>query len=121
MTDEDIRARLLGERERLDETRQAVLSGGDVQEGEAASLGELSTVDQHPAEMGTETFTVERDQSVLEQVASELDDVEAALRRLDEGTYGRCEICSRPIGDARLEAVPATRFCLEHQQMAEKE
>jgi RNA polymerase-binding transcription factor DksA len=43
-----------------------------------------------------------------------LDDVERALGKLDEGTYGRCEECDQPISEARLEAMPASRFCVEH-------
>jgi RNA polymerase-binding transcription factor DksA len=44
----------------------------------------------------------------------QLDDVEAALSKLDDGTYGQCEKCQKAIGDARLEAMPATRFCIDH-------
>jgi DnaK suppressor protein len=44
----------------------------------------------------------------------QLDDVEAALTRLDDGTYGRCAKCDGPISDTRLEAMPATRFCIDH-------
>ena len=43
-----------------------------------------------------------------------LDDVERALGKLDEGTYGRCEQCDQPISEVRLEAMPASRFCVEH-------
>jgi RNA polymerase-binding transcription factor DksA len=41
------------------------------------------------------------------------------LRRLDDGTYGSCQACGGDIGDERLEAVPATRFCIQHQGDAE--
>jgi RNA polymerase-binding transcription factor DksA len=41
-----------------------------------------------------------------------LDEVDAALVRLAEGTYGRCEVCGKPIGAARLEAMPAARLCI---------
>jgi DnaK suppressor protein len=58
--------------------------------------------------------TAERGEA--ERLATELrdalDDVDAALLRLDEGTYGTCEICGNPIGEARLEAMPAARFCI---------
>lgn len=43
-----------------------------------------------------------------------LDDVERALAKLDDGTYGTCEECGEPIAAARLEAMPASRFCVEH-------
>jgi len=51
---------------------------------------------------------------VATSLQEQLDDVEHALRRLDEGTYGTCETCGEPIADARLEAMPATRFCIQH-------
>lgn len=44
----------------------------------------------------------------------QLDEIESALGRLDQGTYGLCEVCSQPISDDRLAAMPATRFCIEH-------
>jgi len=43
-----------------------------------------------------------------------LDEVAAALARLDAGTYGTCEVCGVAINPARLEAMPATRFCIDH-------
>jgi len=48
---------------------------------------------------------------ILEQVDAELADVERALRRLDDGTYGVCEACGEPISPARLESSPAARLC----------
>lgn len=43
-----------------------------------------------------------------------LDEVEHALAKLDDGTYGLCEECNEPIAAARLEAMPAARFCITH-------
>jgi len=48
------------------------------------------------------------------QLRAELDEVERALAKLDGDTYGLCEICGEPIAEARLEAMPATRFCIAH-------
>ena len=90
-------------------------------QSETDSVGELSSVDQHPADLGTETFEREKDVSIIEQVEAELADVEHALRRLDEGTYGLCEACGQPIGDARLDAIPAARLCVEDQAKAERQ
>jgi len=42
----------------------------------------------------------------------ELDEIEAALRRIDEGSYGRCEACGGPMGMQRIRAIPEARFCL---------
>lgn len=52
--------------------------------------------------------------SLAAALRDQLDDVEGALRRIDEGTYGRCEVCGREIAPARLEAMPATPFCIDH-------
>ncbi|QXC62020.1 TraR/DksA C4-type zinc finger protein [Aquihabitans sp. G128] len=48
------------------------------------------------------------------QFREQLGEVEAAMGRLDEGTYGTCEVCGTAIGADRLDAMPATRFCIDH-------
>jgi RNA polymerase-binding transcription factor DksA len=106
-----------GEHERLSEIREDMSGLGG--ETEAESIAELSDNAQHQADVGTETFDRERDLSILEQVEAELTDIEHALARLDEGTYGRCAACDEPIDDARLEALPAARFCVRHQAAVE--
>ncbi|MCA1846723.1 MAG: TraR/DksA C4-type zinc finger protein [Actinobacteria bacterium] len=121
MNADDARSHLEAERERLAALQQGYEDEGLTSESEEASLGELSSVDQHQADIGTETFNRERDLSILEQVQGELADVEHALHRLDEGTYGTCEACGKRIPDERLEAMPAARFCLEDQAVAERE
>ncbi|HEX2038265.1 MAG TPA: TraR/DksA C4-type zinc finger protein [Acidimicrobiales bacterium] len=121
MDADDARSRLLEERERLANLRNDFTDDGLTSESEESSLGELSNLDQHQADVGTETFNRERDLSILENVEAELADVEHAIRRLDDGTYGTCEACGKPIDDARLEALPATRFCMEDQASAERE
>lgn len=90
-------------------------------ESESASLEELADTDQHPADIGTETFNRERDLATMESVQAELDDVDRALQRLEEGTYGTCTACGRPISAARLEALPATPYCIDDAQLASAE
>lgn len=107
---QEARRLLIAERDRL----RSVRDGLQVGESESESLSELSDADQHPADTGTETFERERDLGILDAVEGELDDVEHALRRLDDGSYGTCEACGRPIGAERLAALPATRLCVEH-------
>jgi DnaK suppressor protein len=115
------RQRLGEERIRLGRIRAGYEQEHLTTESETDSVAELSANAQHQADLGTETFTRERDLSILEHVDAELSDVEHALRRLDEGTYGLCEACGEPIADDRLEAMPAARFCLSDQTLAEKE
>jgi RNA polymerase-binding transcription factor DksA len=116
---EVIRSRLLEEQARLQQVRLSIVEEVPATESERDALGELSVVDQHPADVGTETFEQTKGLSILEQVEAQLRDVERALARLDDGTYGTCEICGRPIEPARLEARPAARYCLEDQMRVE--
>jgi RNA polymerase-binding transcription factor DksA/ribosome-associated translation inhibitor RaiA len=113
------RRRLRDELARLQTVQHALIDEGLAEESEAASVAETSTIDQHQADLGTETFERERDQSLLEDIDQEIADVQRAFVRLDRGTYGRCEACGTQIPDERLVAVPAARFCLEHQAAAE--
>jgi RNA polymerase-binding transcription factor DksA len=63
----------------------------------------------------------ERDLSILDHIDDELSNVERALRRLEDGSYGICEACGEPISDHRLEVMPGARFCLRDQTLAEQE
>jgi RNA polymerase-binding transcription factor DksA len=121
MDAEAMRGQLGAEQDRLRALRDEFIEGGLTTQSEEDSLAELSSSAQHQADIGTETFDRERDVSILEQVEAELADVELALRRLDDGTYGTCEACGRLIGDSRLEAKPEARLCLDDQATAERE
>ncbi|MBA2272985.1 MAG: TraR/DksA C4-type zinc finger protein [Actinobacteria bacterium] len=113
---------LEADRVRLERIRDGVSEDqGLGVESQKASLSELSSFDQHNADIATETFEREKDESILEQVEGELNDVDHALARIEDGTYGTCETCGKGIGDARLEAVPTARFCVEDQVRAERD
>ena len=56
--------------------------------------------------------------SAVDRIEEGLADVERALARLDEGTYGRCEVCGDVLSDLELEHAPATRFCRAHLPMS---
>jgi DnaK suppressor protein len=70
--------------------------------------------DDNFADSGQVAAEQGENQALAAQLKDQLDDVEAALSKLDDGTYGQCEVCGKPIGDARLEVMPATRFCIDH-------
>lgn len=112
------RQRLADERERLTQVKDELKSAS---ENERESTSELSSMDQHQADIATELFDRERDLGILEAVEGELTEVERALWRIDDGSYGICEACGQPIGDDRLEAQPYARLCVEDQQRAERE
>jgi RNA polymerase-binding transcription factor DksA len=110
MTFDDQQARrvLENERERVTGLIADLRSEG-LDEEEAAQSGELTHYDQHPADQASETFEREKDIAILEQLESELVEIEAALTRLDEGTYGVDEQTGEPIDPERLEAYPLAR------------
>lgn len=108
------RERLLQERRRLETSARERLVELDVGESERSSIGELSGLDQHQADAGTEAFERERELSVLEGLDDQLREIDAALERVEAGTFGRCERCGREIDDERLEALPMTRRCRDH-------
>jgi len=111
---------LAAERERLERLREGVYDElGDTEE--RVVIAESSGTDQHPADVGTERFEREKDLSIIANIDAELVDVEAALRRLDAGDYGTCELCGRPIAEARLHARPAARFCVKDQATVERQ
>lgn len=82
--------------------------------------GVLDPADHGDAgEEGADLYEREVDRALDAEVLAELRALEEALTRVDADTYGRCEACGADIADARLEAVPATRFCVDHEAAAE--
>ena len=112
--------RLEGLRNRLLERRGALVAESGLDERLDDSTSELSVVDNHPADLGTETFERERAVSIMEDIERQLEDVEHAFHRLGDGTYGSCEACGVQIPDERLDAQPATRFCIDDQGKFER-
>ncbi|AEI44186.1 TraR/DksA C4-type zinc finger protein [Paenibacillus mucilaginosus] len=78
------------------------------------STGELSAADNHPGDLGTEVFERGRDIAVNETLDGQLEQVGKALARMEEGTYGTCEVCGEGIPFERLEALPFSAVCIEH-------
>lgn len=76
----------------------------------SASAGD----DEHDPEGQTIAYDRAQAQALLGRARADLAEVDAALTRLDAGTYGICEVCGRPIPGERLEARPAARCCVRH-------
>jgi RNA polymerase-binding protein DksA len=68
--------------------------------------------DEHDAEGATIAFERSQTGALIDQVRGHLAEIDAASTRLDAGTFGTCERCGEPIGDARLEARPVARTCI---------
>ena len=85
----------------------------------AGESSELSHFDQHPADTASELSDADRENAVIEAAGDQRAQVVEALKRLDEGTYGTCVDCGKPIPDARLEVRPEAARCIEDQAKAE--
>ncbi|MDQ6650208.1 MAG: TraR/DksA family transcriptional regulator [Actinomycetota bacterium] len=72
------------------------------------------------ADAGTKTFEREQEMSLANNSRDLLAQVERALARLDDGTYGECESCGNPIGKARLQAFPRATLCVTCKQREER-
>jgi RNA polymerase-binding transcription factor DksA len=103
MDPEAARARLLSEQQRveglIDEFRNE-LSQPEAEDGAEQS---------DPADGGSDTFEREKDLAILGQLEDELTELQAAMERVDAGTYGIDEVTGEPIDPARLDAVPTAR------------
>lgn len=82
--------------------------------------GDLSSYGQHMADAGTDTFDRDFALSLVSSEQEALSEVEAAIGRIKDGTYGICEITQKPIARERLLAVPFTRYSAEAQKDIER-
>jgi len=82
--------------------------------------GDLSSYGQHMADAGTDTFDRDFALSLVSSEQEALTEIDAAIKRIHDGTYGICEITQKPIAKERLLAVPFTRYSAEAQKDLEK-
>ena len=80
--------------------------------GIVAASDSANTDDEHDPEGATIAFERQHVAALLGQARGQLDSIDAALRRLDEGGYGRCERCGQPIAPERLAARPTATRCV---------
>lgn len=114
MDTQTARTLLDAEEERL----RAIIDNQPGPEEDVRSPGDVA---DQGADAASHTFDREMKQSVSEQAEAELDEIAAARDRIEQGTYGVCQRGGEQIPDARLEARPAARYCVEHQQQVERE
>ena len=105
---EEQRARLAGAVEFLERDNAGSLEDelGEIGFGTTENIGDTATA----------TFDRELEGGLEEGAQQTLDEVELALRKLDDGSYGVCEVCGEPIGAARLSAIPWARLCIDDQR-----
>jgi len=119
-------------KDRLLEEKQEVMNGIESEEenGAHSSLkdyySELSSYDNHPADIGSETFEMEMRFNLEESEKRHLVEINDALGKIEDGTYGVCETCGKYINKERLEVIPYTLQCThcsketEHMSLEEK-
>jgi len=107
---EDERARLAHARATVNHTGSLIEETGDL----AIGAGD------HLADSATETYMRELDDGLEENAEHVLAEIDAALQRIDDGTFGTCEVCGGPIGEERLEAVPYATLCIDDKRARER-
>ncbi|HZP58875.1 MAG TPA: TraR/DksA C4-type zinc finger protein [Opitutaceae bacterium] len=108
----DLRSHLLGQ---LDQHTEETLKRSTKED-----TGDLSSYGQHMADAGTDTFDRDFALSMVANEQEALSEIEAAIQRIHDGTYGVCEVTAKPISKERLLAVPFTRYSAEAQKEIEK-
>lgn len=81
---------------------------------------ELSSYDNHPADVGTELYMMEQEEGFKEQIKIVIDKIDDSLEDIEEGKYGICNNCNKEIKEERLELIPYAKTCLDCSE-AEKD
>jgi RNA polymerase-binding transcription factor DksA len=102
-------------RKLLEEERGRLLHASGRLEAEASDTGDATGgVDNHLGDTASDTYDRELEEGLDEGVRETLRQIDDALTRIDEGTYGLCEIDDKPIPEDRLRALPWATRCIEH-------
>jgi RNA polymerase-binding protein DksA len=112
-------------RDLLVEERQRVAAAiQNLHEDHQGSLGEETgedaVYDNHLADTATETYDRELDYTLEENSEHVLADIDAALNRIEDGSYGMCTNCGKQIPEERLEARPSATLCIDCQRVRER-
>jgi DnaK suppressor protein len=108
----NLRARLRGD---LDQMTDEAL-----RRKQPESSSNLSNVPLHMADVGTENYDQEFTLGLIETEQATLEQVQAALNRIDAGTYGKCSECAEPIAKQRLQYLPYAKYCIQCARKLEK-
>ncbi|MEJ2885624.1 TraR/DksA C4-type zinc finger protein [Actinomycetospora aeridis] len=109
MNAEQARTRLTEERERLEELGRSVAA-----EDPDPSDEDIGLRGRREADVATEVETRMEDRGMADDVARQIGEIDAALARVDDGSWGTCTVCGKAIDDERLEALPQAATCRDH-------
>jgi len=96
------------------------IEAGALHASRQESSGDLSNMPTHPADIGTDNFEQEFTLGLLESERALLGEINEALARIEDRTFGICMGTGKPIGKARLTARPWAKYCIEYARMVEK-
>jgi DnaK suppressor protein len=114
-------------RHELDEIRRALIEQkkefqrrvekfrDQANEDSPGARGELSSVPLHPADLASETFEQDKELGMTERDSAIAAEIDEALNRIEEGTFGLCERCEKQISKERLQTLPRAAFCIDCQ------
>ena len=114
----EFKKRLLDERNKFAGEIRAIAREASKSPREAS--GDLSSYTVHMADMSADTYERELSMDLASSEQQVLYQIDDALKRMDEGTYGICQACSKPISLSRLKAVPYTSSCITCQRATEQ-
>lgn len=77
---------------------------------------ELSNYDNHPGDLGTEVYQVQFNNALRVHEEHELKDIDDALKKIQDGSYGKCEFCGNDIDIERLKAIPSVKLCIDCEE-----
>jgi YteA family regulatory protein len=106
-----LKKRLLDEKEELTARIEALNEG--LLDPMSDSISELSMYDNHPADIGDELFERGKDLSLRDSAQIQFNNVERALAKIENNTYGICDKCGKQITLDRLEVIPSANLCIE--------
>jgi YteA family regulatory protein len=106
------RSVLLGEKNRINETIDKMKEHSN-SDNMKAEISELSVVDNHPADMGTEMFDKERNYALMDNEKNIVNQIDKALKRIEEGVYGKCVLCGEEIQKERINFMPYVLTCID--------
>lgn len=83
-----------------------------LEDADASGASETSALSSHLADLGSDREASDISLGRRESESTEIQEIDEAMERIREGSFGRCESCEKPIAKERLEAIPYARLCL---------
>jgi DnaK suppressor protein len=113
------RKRLQEERSRLEVSLEEIEARTSKRDPLDAMIEEQD-FDDAPSDAAMDTLDRGTEMALEENIRALLDEIDAALTKIERGTYGTCDNCGQPIKKARLERIPSATFCVECQERLER-